>query len=489
MVAASPLSATSQIVFEGRSLPSTLVMADFSTNILAADGTTTVVHESVPVLKTTLDAGSIAVPRLGSLFVRTTGPGGSVTSAPVPLPIGTPAPVLTGFGEIPQPLLAGNGGFTTTIVGSGFLPGVTVRVQDVARQTILLTSTSVQVTIPAEDLASGGFLKVTAMNPAPTIGASNALDLAVLNPVPGVLSISPNKSEVRLEPNVPALSLTVAGFAFKQGAKIRLGATEVPTTFVSSTTLKGQIPQKAMEAGGAFPVTVVNPAPALGVSESLPFLLMNLPPVLNSINAGMLFYDPLRPAESFRAPIIMQGSNFGPNSIFEINPPCIAAADTSETEESTETSEEGQTQTPSAPVAVSATLVNSHQAILTATIACAGVYEVRVRTPQPGGGISQPLSFVVNEYAQPETPVITSLSPSSVPAGSSAVTLTINGSSFQTGTVVSFGNAVLFPVLVTPTRIVVTIPTYLLARPDVMPVVVTSPTSGGSSNRLLFTVF
>ena len=141
-----------------------------------------------------------------------------------------------------------------------------------------------------------------------------------------------------------------------------------------------------------------------------------------------------------------------------------------------------------APSPASATLVTSHEAILIAPIACAGMYEVRVRTPQPGGGISQALTFVVPEYSQTDTPSLASLSPSSVPARSLSFILTITGSNFQTGAVVSFGSAVLFPSKVTSESITVTVPSYLITAPDVIPVVVTNPSSGGSSNRLLFTI-
>ncbi|PYS33893.1 MAG: hypothetical protein DMG14_30780, partial [Acidobacteria bacterium] len=173
IVAGSPLMADSEIVFDGRSFPTILTTADVPVKLTDAAGATTFVNQTLPVLKATLDAGSVVVPRIGALSIRNNGPGGSISSPPASLPIGTPAPVLTGLGALPQPLLAGNAGFTTTVAGSGFLPGATVLVQGVARPTTLLTPSTVQVTIPGEDLANGGFLKISAINPSPTIGPSN----------------------------------------------------------------------------------------------------------------------------------------------------------------------------------------------------------------------------------------------------------------------------------------------------------------------------
>jgi hypothetical protein len=486
IVAGTPLTANSEIVFEGRTLPTTLTTANVSLTSTDANGATTVVTQNMPVLKATLDAASVALPRMGSLFIRTTGPGGSASSPPVSVAIGAPAPVLTSWGTIPQPLMAGNAGFTTTINGSGFASGVTVLIQGVPRPTTMLSSTAVQVTIPPEDLATGRFVKVQAINPAPTVGPSNALDLPVLNPTPGVLSISPTMAEVRLEVNAPPIRLTVNGFGFKAGARIQVGTFEIPTTFVSSTRLLGDIPQKALLVGGAFPIMVLNPAPAAGTSEALPFLLLNLPPVLESLEAGELYFDSWRPAEIYPAPIIVRGSNFGPNTAFELRSPCAVTGPGDSTDEGDGEGEDGSSD---GFMPGSATIVSSHQAILVASIACVGVYQVRVRTPQPGGGVSDTLSFFVNEYWQPSAPSITSLSPSSARAGSSSVTLRISGFDFETGAVVNFGGAVLVPATVTSSRITVIVPAYLLTSPDMFPVVVTNPSNTGSSNRMLFTVF
>src|SRR5262249_521294 len=105
----------------------------------------------------------------------------------------------------------------------------------------------------------------------------------------------------------------------------------------------------------------------------------------------------------------------------------------------------------SGPAPASATLVDSHEAIMIASISSPGTYQVRVRTPQPGGGVSDTLSFVVSDFSQPSSPLIKSLSPESTAAGSPSRTLTINGSNFQVGAVVSFGGAVIFPSTLTAT--------------------------------------
>ncbi len=147
--------------------------------------------------------------------------------------------------------------------------------------------------------------------------------------------------------------------------------------------------------------------------------------------------------------------------------------------------------------AVGATVVGSHEAVMTVTINCTGQYMVDVRNPQPGGGVSKTSAFNVVPFTPSSSPTIDDpafnsaptlgLFPPVAPARSPDFTLTITGSNFQPGAVVSFGSAVLFPALVTSTTITVTVPAYLVTQPGLVPVVVTNPT-GGSSNRVLFGV-
>lgn len=72
--------------------------------------------------------------------------------------------------------------------------------------------------------------------------------------------------------------------------------------------------------------------------------------------------------------------------------------------------------------------------ILTATVPASliqnpGTVNITVFTPQPGGGVTQSLPFTINPITTP-TPIISSLQPTTVPAGSAGFTLYITGSSF-----------------------------------------------------------
>ena len=466
-VGGGPFNASSTIVFEGTALPTALGTASFPVQVVSATGAISTVFQVLPALTSTLNAQSLAVPHATSVFVQNSGPGGSVFSVPTNFTIGSPAPVVTGLGILPVPLIAGNPGFTTTVTGTGFLPGAVITINGTPRPTVLTNPTTVTVSIPPDDLATGAHLKVAAMNPAPTVGPSNSLDLAVMNPTPGVTGISPTTTEVKLEPNAPPLVLNVVGFGFKPGATILVGAVEVPTTFGNTSSLLGLVPATALQVGGVFPVSVKNPDPSVAASETLPLAVNNLLPVLTSIYSGPLTFDTTRATESYAAPITLTGSNFGLNSVVELSTPCAGGG---------------------AFASSGAQYISSHQVIATVTISCPGDYLLRVHTPQPGGGVSAVFQFTVASANAPVAPAISSLSPASVVAGSGTFTLTITGGTFQSGAVVSFGSAVLFPSAVSSTRITVTVPGYLVTLAGSIPVTVTNPGPSGGSNRVLFSV-
>src|SRR5262249_56675327 len=150
---------------------------DQSTEIIFDGAPVQTTMTSTSSLQATLPAASLAVAREASLSARRTASGTSVFSPPVSLLIGNPAPILSSLGNVPQPLLAGGAGFTMTVTGTGYAPGVSILIQGIPHPTTLESATTARVTIAPEDLSSGGILRVTAQNASPTIGPSNALNL------------------------------------------------------------------------------------------------------------------------------------------------------------------------------------------------------------------------------------------------------------------------------------------------------------------------
>lgn len=87
---------------------------------------------------------------------------------------------------------------------------------------------------------------------------------------PGITALSPNTAV----PGGAMFTLTVTGTDFKNGAVIKFGAAEEPTTFLSATSLSATIPASDIATAGTVSVTVVNPDEQ--VSAGRPFTVQNV---------------------------------------------------------------------------------------------------------------------------------------------------------------------------------------------------------------------
>lgn len=89
------------------------------------------------------------------------------------------------------------------------------------------------------------------------------------NPVPVLSSISPSKTGA----GGPAFTLVVTGSSFLSSSTVDWNGTALTTTFVSATELKATVPASLIATPGTASVTVVNPAPGGGTSNSLTFTI------------------------------------------------------------------------------------------------------------------------------------------------------------------------------------------------------------------------
>jgi hypothetical protein len=120
-------------------------------------------------------------------------------------------------------------------------------------------------------------------------------------------------------------------------------------------------------------------------------------------------------------------------------------------------------------------------------VATAGTPSLTVVNPTPCAPCaSAAATFTIDN----PVPTITSLSPSSATAGSGAFTLTINGTNFVTGAVVTWsGQANLTPATLTSTVITVSVPAAYIATSGTPSLTVVNPTpGGGASGPATFTV-
>ena len=99
------------------------------------------------------------------------GSGGGGTAGTSPPP-SNPMPSITSISPNSGPVAGGN--FTLTVTGSGFISGSIVRWNGTNRTTTFVSSTQLEASISASDVASAGTAQITVFNPSPGGGVSSA---------------------------------------------------------------------------------------------------------------------------------------------------------------------------------------------------------------------------------------------------------------------------------------------------------------------------
>jgi len=168
----------------------------------------------------------------------------------------------------PTIAVAGGTGFTLTVTGSNFTTSSVVRWNGLDRPTTVLGTTEVTAAIPASDIATGGTANVTVFNPSPGGGTSNVSTFTINFPVPSVSSLSPASATA----GGGAFTLTVNGSNFFTGSTVlRWNGANRTTTVLSATQLTASIPASDIPTAGTARVTVFNPLPGGGLSNSVIF--------------------------------------------------------------------------------------------------------------------------------------------------------------------------------------------------------------------------
>jgi 6-phosphogluconolactonase (cycloisomerase 2 family) len=181
---------------------------------------------------------------------------------------GNPVPTITAISPT-SAVAGGAAGFTLTVNGTNFVSASVVNFAGTARTTAFVGSMQLTAAIPAAAIASAGTAAVTVNNPAPGGGTSNAMNFDVprgTNPVPTISSLDPSCAPV----GVQAFTLAVMGTNFVPSSVVRWNGKDLSTT-PDSGLLLAQIPASDVAASGTAAITVFNPAPVGGTSNSVTF--------------------------------------------------------------------------------------------------------------------------------------------------------------------------------------------------------------------------
>jgi len=145
-----------------------------------------------------------------------------------------------------------------------------------------------------------------------------------VSPLPSISSISPTGAPVF----GPSTTITIIGSGFVSSSVAQWDSANLPTTYVSSTQLTAVVPAFYLVPGTRFSsfsaplITVQNPSPGGGISNSIPFAIFNLPPTITTLSPSSAI------AGGFGFELLVNGNNlFGATVYWNGQPLSSAAAD------------------------------------------------------------------------------------------------------------------------------------------------------------------
>jgi hypothetical protein len=404
---------------------------------------------SATSLAVQVPASDIQMGGMLTITVFNPGPGGGASNVAT-LTVNNPAPRITSIS--PDSALAGSPEITLVVNGSGFSPASVVSFAGLNLATTFITPSQLTALIAPPLLTNGAAVSVVVVNPAPGGGTSNVVTFTINNPAPAIASLNPDQ----ILAAGPQFTLTVNGSGFVSGSIVRLNGQDRQTVFVSPTQLTTTALASDITAGGGVSVTVFNPAPGGGVSGAVTLNVINPVPTISGFTPSQIA------AGSAAFTLAVNGNGFVPGAVVNWN----------------------GSPRPSA-------FVNSGRVtaqISAADVATAGTANITVVNPSPGGGTSNTLTFTISSQPNP-TPTLTSLNPASIPAGSAAFTLTVNGTNFTPGAVVNWQGSPRVTTFVSDTQVTAQITAADVATQGSAGITVVNPApGGGASNALVFTI-
>lgn len=266
---------------------------------------------------------------------------------------------------------------------------------------------------------------------------------------PVVTSVEPSKATV----GSVGPSIIVTGENFVPRSIVQLDGAPLATTFVSSIELRATIPTSKLTAIGTLRISVGTSPPGGGASKEVAFQVENPVPALTQIQPLSVLAG--APATLLHA----TGAGFvtGAKIVF-------GATDLTTT-------------------VVSDTALDA--TIPAALLQSSGSIPVKIVNPAPGGGVSTTIAFTVSNPSAS----IQNINPASAFVGSAGFQMTVSGSGFVAGSVVSFNGAGLTTTFVSGNELRAQVPAVSLGAAGDFPVAVTNPPPGGGvSTPVVFRV-
>jgi hypothetical protein len=192
-------------------------------------------------------------------------------SNPFAFTVNNPVPVV--FGLSPVSARAGGQSFSLTVNGASFVPSSIVLWNGMVRPTSFIGTSQLAAMISATDISLSGPMNVSVFSPGPGGGTSGANTFGVKepdNPEPHITAIHPNSAIA----GARWISLSVGGDGFTPASTVQWNGKNRNTTFLGATQLTAAIYPEDTASAGRASITVFNPTPGGGTSNSQAFTIM-----------------------------------------------------------------------------------------------------------------------------------------------------------------------------------------------------------------------
>ncbi len=249
----------------------TLTGSDFAPGVrVTFDGTDLSIGSSTATtIVTTIPASLLTAQGSHNVVVVNHGPGGG-PSTPIAFTVTNPAAINVSSVN-PNSALAGDPTLGITIVGNGFVASSSVTFNGNAISSSFVDSNHLTATVPAARLATAGNFNIVVTNPPPGGGVSSPTTFQVRNPVPNLVSVSPNTAYYLASDKTVVLN----GAGFVSGSKAHLvtgsGTVDLATTYVNANEVDAVVPAANLNKLATLQINVTSPVPGGGTSQNLPF--------------------------------------------------------------------------------------------------------------------------------------------------------------------------------------------------------------------------
>ncbi len=167
----------------------------------------------------------------------------------------------------PNIVAANTANVTLFVNGRSFQRNSVIRFNGADRPTTYLSNSRLSIALTAADVASAGTAQVRVFTTGGTESGALPLTIGADNPLPTITVIDPPAGQT----GASGVNVNVYGTNFNAASRVRFNDQERTTTFRNSSQLEAAITAADLAGGGTATITVVNPTPGGGTSNTFGF--------------------------------------------------------------------------------------------------------------------------------------------------------------------------------------------------------------------------